>query len=449
MMSLHANHAGNGNQPLQPTPVPHVRLAWNLACRYSRPLGADPLEHITRRIDTRGLAASHRFFSDEIRAKYALGEMQKPWTNSMVYRILGTALSVIYHNIRMTVPLSFTIIPTITIPSPALSVFQQTSTAFPMMVKDRWRFTPNLLEPQAGRAAHSTPFAARADAQPQPRQPAFGTAHPYPAIPNVLAAMTPSTTQRPVSLQQPVDKPMLDTHPLMYLATIPSVLRQAITVGAQGYAPASVVPDMSPQRLLLPRFHTPSTPGQHYGHHVLPQVAARQANRPQSADGWQPVTEHALRSTFDTHQAELDGFRLTPQGSLSSLAPRRAATPWLGAWSMPRFAANITGRTDPIVATKITDDRHRFSVIRREEPFEPPRLSYPLVQPPVTQKAQVVTTVREQEVVNVVRNEIHSYMASSSPLKQFSRSDYAHIADHVYSSLTRRLLVEKERLGLR
>lgn len=90
-----------------------------------------------------------------------------------------------------------------------------------------------------------------------------------------------------------------------------------------------------------------------------------------------------------------------------------------------------------------------MTVIRREAPFEPPQLSYPLVQPPVTQKAQVVTTVREQEVINVVRNEIQSYMVSSSPLKQFSRSDYVHIADHVYSSLTRRLLVEKERLGLR
>ena len=90
-----------------------------------------------------------------------------------------------------------------------------------------------------------------------------------------------------------------------------------------------------------------------------------------------------------------------------------------------------------------------MTVIRREAPFEPPQLAYPLVQPLVTQKAQAVTITREQEVVNVVRNEIHSYMASSSPLKQFSRSDYAHIADHVYSSLTRRLLVEKERLGLR
>jgi hypothetical protein len=394
------------------------------------------------------LAASYLFFSDKIRAKYALGEMEKPWTHSMVYRILGTALSVVYHNIRMTVPLSFTIIPAITIPSPALSVFQQTSTAFPMMVKDRWRFTPNSLERQAGRAAHSTPFAARADAQPQPRQLAFGTAHPYPAIQNVLVAMTPSTTQRPVFLQQPVDKPMLGAHSLMYLATIPSVLRQAIMVGAQGYAPTSVVPDMSPQRLLLPRFHAPSAPGQHYSHYILPQVADRQAKRPQSADGWQPVAAHALRLTFDTHRAELDGSRLTPQGSLSPIASRKVRMPGLGAWS-PHFAANIAGKTDLTVATNVTEDVHRMTVIRREESLEPPRLSYQLVQPPVTPKAQVATPVREQEVVNVVRNEIQSYMASGSPLKQFSRSDYAHIADHVYSSLTRRLLVEKERLGLR
>jgi hypothetical protein len=135
--------------------------------------------------------------------------------------------------------------------------------------------------------------------------------------------------------------------------------------------------------------------------------------------------------------------------ALAPITSPRAAIPWLGEPSTSHLAETAIDKTDPIVTTKITEDGHRMTVIRREAPFEPPRLSYPLVQPPVTQKAQVVTTVREQEVVNVVRNEIQSYMAAGSPLKQFSRSDYAHIADHVYSSLTRRLLVEKERLGLR
>ena len=448
-MSLYADHAGNGNQAFQPIPVPHVRLARNLVRRYSRPLGADPLGSVTRRIDTRGLAASSRFFSDEIRAKYALGEMQKPWTYSMVYRILGTAFSVVYHHIRVTLPLSFTIRPAITIPSPALRVFQQMSMAFPMMVKDRRLLTPNALERQGGRAAHTTPYAARFDAQPQPRQLAFGIAHPYPVMQNVLAAMIRASTQRPVFPQQPVDTPMLGAHPFMPLATIQSILRQTITAGAQGYAPAPIAPDMLTQRLLLPCFHAPSTPGQRYGHHILPQVAARQAEWPQSADGWQPVAAHALRSTVDTHQAELDGSRLTPQGALSPIASRRMHMPWLGTRSTSHLAANIAGKTEPSAVSNITEDVYRFTIIRREEPFEPPRLSYPLVQPPVTQAAQVVTTVREQEVVKVVRNEIQSYMASGSPLKQFSRSDFAHLADHVYSSLTRRLVVEKERLGLR
>lgn len=434
-MNLYAHHARNGNRPFQPTPVAHVRLARNLVGRYSRPLGADPLRYITRRVDTRGLAASYLFFSDKIRAKYALGEMQKPWTHSIVYRILGTALSVVYHNIRMTVPLSFTMISEITIPSPALRVFQQTSTAFSMMVKDCWPFMPMSLERQAGRAIHSTPFAARSDAQPQPRQTTFRIAPLYPVMQNVLATMTSSTTQRPVFLQQPVDKPMLGAHPLMYWTTIQSVLRQAITSGAQGDAPIPIAPDMLPPRLMLPHVHAPSTPGQRFGHHALPQVAVQQAEQPQSANGWQPV------AVYDS--------RPTPQGSLAPIASRRARMPRLGAWSTPHLATSITGKTDPAVATNITEDVYRFTVLRREEPLEPPRLSYPLVQPPITQKAQVATTVREQEVVNVVRNEIQSYMASSSPLKQFSRSDYAHIADHVYSSLTRRLLVEKERLGLR
>ena len=61
----------------------------------------------------------------------------------------------------------------------------------------------------------------------------------------------------------------------------------------------------------------------------------------------------------------------------------------------------------------------------------------------------MVTKVREQEVVSVVRQEMQAYMASGAAAKHLSRADYTRIAEHVYASLARRLLVEKERLGLR
>jgi hypothetical protein len=35
------------------------------------------------------------------------------------------------------------------------------------------------------------------------------------------------------------------------------------------------------------------------------------------------------------------------------------------------------------------------------------------------------------------------------PLSSFSRGDYVQIADQVYSTLVRRLVAERERLGLR
>ena len=61
----------------------------------------------------------------------------------------------------------------------------------------------------------------------------------------------------------------------------------------------------------------------------------------------------------------------------------------------------------------------------------------------------VVAKVYQKEVVNIVQKEIQSYMASGLAVKQFSRDDFAHIADRVYSSFARRLLVERERLGMR
>jgi hypothetical protein len=92
-----------------------------------------------------------------------------------------------------------------------------------------------------------------------------------------------------------------------------------------------------------------------------------------------------------------------------------------------------------------------LTIIRQPEPQVPPHLPYAFAPPqrPMAQEERVSTRVREQEVVKVVRNEIQSYMASGLAVKQFSRDDFAHIADRVYSSFARRLLVERERLGMR
>jgi hypothetical protein len=113
--------------------------------------------------------------------------------------------------------------------------------------------------------------------------------------------------------------------------------------------------------------------------------------------------------------------------------------------------AGVIEKTGPAIAADLSQDTHRFTALRREERLEPPPLSYALaqMQRSVTQTEPMVTKVREQEVVKVVQKEVQSYMASGAALKHFSRADYVHIAEHVYASLARRLIIERERLGLR
>jgi hypothetical protein len=60
-----------------------------------------------------------------------------------------------------------------------------------------------------------------------------------------------------------------------------------------------------------------------------------------------------------------------------------------------------------------------------------------------------VTGIHEKEVARAVKKEVQALMASGSIMKYFSRADYSHIAENVYSSLVRQVLVEKERIGVR
>jgi hypothetical protein len=89
--------------------------------------------------------------------------------------------------------------------------------------------------------------------------------------------------------------------------------------------------------------------------------------------------------------------------------------------------------------------------LRTEEQAVPVALDYEFAKPmriPVTEE-QVVKKVEEREIVEIVKKEVQTLMSPDSVMQSFSRTDYARIADHVYSNLVRRLVVEKERVGLR
>lgn len=92
-----------------------------------------------------------------------------------------------------------------------------------------------------------------------------------------------------------------------------------------------------------------------------------------------------------------------------------------------------------------------LTFLRREEQMRPPAQSYAFARPvhPAPSEEPAVLRVREMEVEEVVRKEVATAMQSRSLIDSLTRSDYSRIADHVYSSLVRQLLIDKERGGLR
>lgn len=86
---------------------------------------------------------------------------------------------------------------------------------------------------------------------------------------------------------------------------------------------------------------------------------------------------------------------------------------------------------------------------RREDVLQLPQPGYVFAQPARSQleERQVITKASREEIVEVVRKEVRTLAASAPAMPAPSRAELAGIADEVYSTLVRRLLVEKERLG--
>jgi len=87
---------------------------------------------------------------------------------------------------------------------------------------------------------------------------------------------------------------------------------------------------------------------------------------------------------------------------------------------------------------------------RRQEVLRLPPLGYVFTQPARqhVEERRFITKASEKEIVEVVKREVRALAASGAASPAFSRADFAGLADEVYSTLVRRLLVEKERLGL-
>jgi hypothetical protein len=86
---------------------------------------------------------------------------------------------------------------------------------------------------------------------------------------------------------------------------------------------------------------------------------------------------------------------------------------------------------------------------RREQVLQLPAPGYVFTQPARAQleERQVITKASREEIVEVVRKEVRTLAAGANARPAPSGVELAGLADEVYSTLVRRLMVEKERLG--
>ena len=87
---------------------------------------------------------------------------------------------------------------------------------------------------------------------------------------------------------------------------------------------------------------------------------------------------------------------------------------------------------------------HVFPAAERGRPTRtapPPATSYAAPPP-------ALTRFDEKRVVRLVRSEVKTTLSQSTPLERLSRADVGRLADEVYTTLARRLLVERERRGI-
>jgi hypothetical protein len=90
---------------------------------------------------------------------------------------------------------------------------------------------------------------------------------------------------------------------------------------------------------------------------------------------------------------------------------------------------------------------------RQEETARTPDLRYVFTMPtprPSVAEQKVIREVEQKEVVELVQREVRTLMSSNTAAAsmKLTRGDYSKISEQVYSTLVRRLMAEKERLGL-
>jgi hypothetical protein len=119
--------------------------------------------------------------------------------------------------------------------------------------------------------------------------------------------------------------------------------------------------------------------------------------------------------------------------------------------SETRFQDWLTLRRHNIEEVTKSPAPFTFTVVRPATTAPASPEAFVFTQPQrreVSENQTAVKQVETREIIETVRREVNQSLATTSRLQNFTRHDYEQIGEHVYSSLVRRLTVERERLGL-
>ena len=145
--------------------------------------------------------------------------------------------------------------------------------------------------------------------------------------------------------------------------------------------------------------------------------------------------------------------------NLGALNPRTALGTPMKEFTFPgrpwQFGKNVCERFTVMSAASEEARQLRLASelvgLRKDRTSPAPPLRFVFAQPPrqLIAEEPAIKKVETREIVELVKKEVQQTMAREAPLASLTGEDYAEISDRVYSSLARRLTVERERLGLR
>lgn len=375
-------------------------------------------------------------FYDEIAAKYSLGEMCQFSDSLMVYKRLGSAFSETYLNALVTFPLSLTF----------AQMVEMKSLALWYSPVERWEIIREVLKDIRQEPGQLSRVLSLQTQTVEALYPMTGSQFQ-------LVSMLPSERHaesyeaRPPSMVSPGF-----TH-------VRNVERGARTWHAderlQQARPVSRKDGHAAEAMTLVNFW-------HWFHqrHIVntsetwslaQRVFVQNMLLPNFIAGDQRPQQRTLTGIESSAQDMMATLKPIPAGHQTTKLLKTIVDERTLHIMNERLIEGSAGRATSAVADGVTNEIHQFAIIRKAQQMEPPSLNYAFAQPmrPIAREERVISKVEEKEVVKLVQKEIQSYMSSGTVKMNFSRSDYARITDSIYTSLTRRLMVEKERLGIR